>query len=828
MKDWLDGFFGGRKDKNAKDKEENKEKKEKISARSYMYARYMDCVQQCPVEEKTVLLESSRGTKLEDNIRVLLRTLSRAPEYQEYSIYLACEKNRADERQDYLKWCGAERVKVVIFDTDEYYRLLATAKYLFNDGNFFGQFIKRQEQVYVRIWNRIARYPAGKWQSTGYSGIGGTQKNLFCADYLMLSNELTLERIAEDYMISNFGQSRVLYAGRLQVDELFDKDYQEKLRKEYHLAGKQVIGYYPVIKNTRTKEGLERNHQLFREKLRILDDSLTERQMVFISLPYDVREGLDFKEYKHILPVPRSYRRYQLLSVADVLVTDNMDLMLDFAVTGRKQILFTYDERRKIEDEMELSLRKELPYPKAVTMEEVVMEINSGIAYEDTTLRHKYCAHINEGMTKIVLDKVFKNKENNKLIIGKVPDNGRRNVLIYPGALVKNGITASVISLLDHLDREKNNYMILFRTEAVKDREECLKELPEGVSYYGYTKYKTVPTEDIKKYQNWLTNRGSAHAKAEKLLERRAEWERERLLKFCRVDDVIHYDGYGEDLMLLFEKMPCNKILYVHNDMVQEIKKKKAVRKEVLSRAYHNYDYVALVSEEQRVKTETVASYAKDRSLPQPNIVLAKNVINCERVQEQTRKPFSIDALTEMNVSEDQLKKLLKSNKKKFVTIGRFSKEKGHLRLISAFEKLHREQPDTCLIILGGYGPMFEKTMERANKSEAKDSIVIIQYLSNPYALLKQCDYFVLSSFYEGLPVVLTEADLVGIPCFSTDIPGPDKFMKQYGGMLVENSEAGVLDGMKKCLSGEVPAKLSIDYEQYNREAVELFEAMLQ
>jgi CDP-glycerol glycerophosphotransferase len=127
------------------------------------------------------------------------------------------------------------------------------------------------------------------------------------------------------------------------------------------------------------------------------------------------------------------------------------------------------------------------------------------------------------------------------------------------------------------------------------------------------------------------------------------------------------------------------------------------------------------------------------------------------------------------------------------------------MRLLDAFEQLHKEHPDTSLVILGGYGELFEKTVEKAQSLKAAADVAVIKYLSNPYALLKRCDYFVLSSFYEGLPVVITEADLVGLPCISTDIPGPHAFMNRYGGLLVENSTEGVLDGMKKCLAGDVP-----------------------
>ena len=99
--------------------------------------------------------------------------------------------------------------------------------------------------------------------------------------------------------------------------------------------------------------------------------------------------------------------------------------------------------------------------------------------------------------------------------------------------------------------------------------------------------------------------------------------------------------------------------------------------------------------------------------------------------------------------------------------------------------------------------------------------------MSNPYPLVKQCDYFAFSSLYEGFGLVLAEADILGLPCFSPDLPGPRSFMKKYGGLLVENSEKGILSGMEACINGITPKKLQVDYEEYNKTAVEQFESML-
>ena len=51
--------------------------------------------------------------------------------------------------------------------------------------------------------------------------------------------------------------------------------------------------------------------------------------------------------------------------------------------------------------------------------------------------------------------------------------------------------------------------------------------------------------------------------------------------------------------------------------------------------------------------------------------------------------------------------------------------------------------------------------------------------------------------------------------------------MQRNGGVMVESSEAGILTGMHMLHDGQVE-KLSVDYAQYNREAVAEFESILE
>ena len=126
------------------------------------------------------------------------------------------------------------------------------------------------------------------------------------------------------------------------------------------------------------------------------------------------------------------------------------------------------------------------------------------------------------------------------------------------------------------------------------------------------------------------------------------------------------------------------------------------------------------------------------------------------------------------------------------------------------------------MLILFGCSLFFTVAAE-AERLGVGDHIIIIRYMSNPYALLKKCSAFVFSSFYEGFGLVLAEADILGVPCISTDIVGPKRFMERYGGRLVENSDAGVAEELRLCMSGELSELLTVDYGEYNEEAVEQF-----
>ena len=73
--------------------------------------------------------------------------------------------------------------------------------------------------------------------------------------------------------------------------------------------------------------------------------------------------------------------------------------------------------------------------------------------------------------------------------------------------------------------------------------------------------------------------------------------------------------------------------------------------------------------------------------------------------------------------------------------------------------------------------------------------------------------------------MVLMEADTLNVPVLVTDIIGT-QWTRDYGGTIVENSEEGILNGLYDFMNGK-EERLNIDFEGYNKNAVEEFYSVL-
>ena len=100
--------------------------------------------------------------------------------------------------------------------------------------------------------------------------------------------------------------------------------------------------------------------------------------------------------------------------------------------------------------------------------------------------------------------------------------------------------------------------------------------------------------------------------------------------------------------------------------------------------------------------------------------------------------------------------------------IGRINEQKNQAYLMDVFEQVAAMRNDAVLLIVGT-GPDAEKIKTRVQTHPYKNRIILYGETDNPTAFYSAMDVFAFPSRYEGLPVVLLEAQISGLPCIVSD-----------------------------------------------------------
>ena len=105
-----------------------------------------------------------------------------------------------------------------------------------------------------------------------------------------------------------------------------------------------------------------------------------------------------------------------------------------------------------------------------------------------------------------------------------------------------------------------------------------------------------------------------------------------------------------------------------------------------------------------------------------------------------------------------------------FGHVGRFSAQKNHPGLLKIFAAVRARLPKARLVLLGGGEPGYiEEIQNLARSLGLGDSVIFAGVRSNMQGFYDAMDAFLLPSLFEGLPVVLVEAQTAGLPCFVAD-----------------------------------------------------------
>lgn len=169
--------------------------------------------------------------------------------------------------------------------------------------------------------------------------------------------------------------------------------------------------------------------------------------------------------------------------------------------------------------------------------------------------------------------------------------------------------------------------------------------------------------------------------------------------------------------------------------------------------------------------------------------------------------------MPEIDISKERKK----SNKKfRFFSLGFLTYKKGMDLLIEAFN-LGRNEFENVELFIGGSGEEMNNLNSLISKYNLSDNIYLLGELDREEVAINmnECDCFILASRFETFGIVYIEAMNYGKPVIASMTGGPDTFINEECGLLVQNEN---IDEIKNAM-----IKMISEYDKYDKNYISRF-----
>ncbi|PGK52556.1 teichoic acid biosynthesis protein [Priestia megaterium] len=792
------------------------------------YVQYAKYYKTCEVLDNAILYESRDGKSMTDSPFAVFTYLLDKPEYQHLQHVWSVENFQAlkpiiNEYKSY------SNVRFVKRGSKEYLKAVASSKYLFNNSTFQPFVTPKPNQVYVNTWHGTPLKKMG-FDIPGNPSISrNVVRNFLSASHILSPNPHTTDIFLRSYKLDGLYGGHIIEDGYPRIDFTFQTNRDDFFKKltSYGMKfspSKKVIVYAPTWKGAGSV--INNDMEQIIDDMRKLEEKVGDNYSVFVKVhPFLYKEAVKYPAIQHAL-IPDYIDTNQLLSVVDILVTDYSSIFFDYLVTDKPILFYTWDaEEYTKERDMYLPI-EELPGPSLSTIDEVINAIKQIKDIKETyqekyeKFKQQFVPYDDGNVTERLVNYLFHGKEKLKALSDF--DKKKEKIVFYPGGMRNNGITSSMINLLNNIDYEKYDVTCFMGPSNNKDVLNNINKVPSQVRFLFKVGYPLYELHEIYK-DEMVKKRGLFREQEIKLYPSEAyKNEVQRLFGQSKFDYAIDFSGYSYYwakylLTLDVKKSMC----YMHSDMLADCERtvngRRPHRQNLrgLFSVYNRFDKLIGVSEStMAVNKESLKEFASPEAF---DYIL--NALDYQKILDST----------EIDFGEREDIPLPSSDMINFVTMGRLSPEKGQDNLIRAFGQFHSQHPKSRLYILGE-GPVRKELEAIIEELNLEESVFLTGQMDNPFALLRQCQCFVLSSHYEGQPMVLLESLTLGLNIIATDIVA-NRYVLEDGkyGKLVEDSIEGLADGMLDFYNqGCKTHEAQFDYEEYNEKAMKSFYRVLE
>lgn len=368
-------------------------------------------------------------------------------------------------------------------------------------------------------------------------------------------------------------------------------------------------------------------------------------------------------------------------------------------------------------------------------------------------------------------------------------------VLFYNGSLRMGGAEKILVEVLNGLDK-KDKEIDLLISDNVLGENFFEKELPKEVKLnylinsdlIEKTKFYKSRKKNI--FYKFMYNYYMRKEQKEKTINLA------KFLKDKKYDVVVDFDmGLSKNIDLVDAK---KRIAWIHSPIDIWYRKKDKIKR--LGDRLKKYNTLVTICDDMKEKTAELYPFLQDR------LVRIYNPFDIEKIQNLS-KDFS-------EITEEK-RELLKDSY--IISVGRLDNySKDYYTLLKGFKGAKENGLTERLYILGEgeERKLIESWIDELN---LKNDVILLGKYRNPYPWIKNAKLFVHSSRFEGLPTVLIESLICGVPIISSDCPtGPSEVLKK--GVVGLLYDIGDSETLKKQILELL--KNSKEYKTYKERAL--------
>lgn len=372
----------------------------------------------------------------------------------------------------------------------------------------------------------------------------------------------------------------------------------------------------------------------------------------------------------------------------------------------------------------------------------------------------------------------------------------KKRLLFVYDYMMTGGTTTALLSLLDNLDKEKYEIDLLL----YKNGGEFFDKIPQHVNVLEPAAVKSFVPEIAKKlwlsiwngqlfraFYYYLRNKNNKSKSLKMAVWQSTETAHAKISRKLSksYDAVVGFvESWGAHYAVSDRVTANKRIVWIHPDI-----EKSYIIAEIDKKMYKTADSVVTVSKECR---DNLRSHLKGM---ESKVVFIENIVDANSIKQKAKTSTDFTPDTD-NVN--------------LVTVSRITYyDKGLDRVLNAMKRLRDEGSLRGIVWhLIGDG-MDRKNMEIFIAANGLENFVkFLGKQKNPFALEKEMDLFLLPSRYEGKPMAVTEAQILGLPCAVTSYTSAKEQVNNgVDGVIIENNDEAIYSFLKNLCEN----KLDID-----------------